>query len=169
MNNFAEMNEDDLENYAAIAMKKLLEHIHFALQGEYLSAFGEDSVGYWGANKQTLYFEITAIEPYTHSCYTSYSEATQQRESLLRTSINLFLKNYSTDEDYGMIYTDQKAQAWLEKTFSDLLGEALYDIGFSEQGMQGINFINIDISIKAKALIPEYEQWKQTKMTKLKI
>jgi len=49
--------------------------------------------------------------------------------------------------DHGLIYTDDQFEREL-KSFLEALGFDVTDVGYSEQGMQGDNYVSLDVGDK---------------------
>lgn len=104
-----------------------------ALSGKRLTAFGGKS-GLWGANAEPVEFEVSEAE-------VVYGDAESDDGFV---SLNIRLKDYQVDQ-YGLIYTDPtflgSLRALLAQAGMD--GEAL---NYSEAGMQGSDYVNLDVS-----------------------
>lgn len=96
------------------------------LKGAKIKAFGPNSRGLWGTNPQSIEFKIKDVE---------------YEDNLL----NVYLEKYNSKET-GLIYTDPRflrmLQAYLIRFGIDA------DIHYSEQGMQGDDYVNFDFNFK---------------------
>lgn len=97
------------------------------LVGKKVKAFGEDSHGYWGKSDFEAEFTITKVEV-DYDIEKNYG------------SVDIYLTNYNAGI-YGLIYTDEK----FEKDIDELMKNSGFGLNYSEQGMQGHNFVNMDL------------------------
>lgn len=104
-----------------------------ALVGKRLTAFGGKR-GLWGANAEPIEFEVSEAE-------VIYGDAESKHGFV---SLNIRLKDYQAGQ-HGLVYTDpvflDSLKAVLAQAGMD--GEALH---YSEAGMQGDDYVNLDVS-----------------------
>ena len=105
----------------------------FRMPGKIVQAFGKGSHGNWGGNTQSVSFKIKKIDfPY------------KDEEEDVPDNINIYLVGYK-EPKYGLIYTDTV----FEKSINQLAA-GLATLDYSEQGMQGQKYVNMDIVFRKK-------------------
>ena len=124
------MNSNELSIILVFEPDRAEELISKILVGQKVKAFGKDSSGYWGESEKELTFEIEKAEV-DHVDEDFYS-------------MNVYLKGYSSSKPYGLIYTDDKFLKHIKRLLPSIY------VTYSEQGMQGDNFVNFDLTIGKK-------------------
>lgn len=99
------------------------------LVGKKVKAFGKDSKGYWGNSDSSEEYIITKVEV-NYDVEENYGD------------VNIFLTDYYAGR-YGLIYTDKK----FEEDIHKLIKDSGLRLEYSEQGMQGGNYVNMDLEI----------------------
>lgn len=99
------------------------------LVGKKVKAFGKDSDGYWGKSDSEAEFTITKIEV-NYDIEENYGD------------VNIYLASYYASK-YGLIYTDKK----FEEDIHKLIKDSGFSLDYSEQGMQGNNYVNMGLEI----------------------
>lgn len=128
--------EEEIKEYLQYKLNK-------DLAGNIVKAFGVDSEGFWGYCDQEVEFKISEIG----IDYISTDDLYLKKPKLFA-GINVFLENYNPNLKYGLIYTDPK----FIKTFKKLVklkGYNSKDFNYSEQGMQGDSYVNLDADLKS--------------------
>lgn len=126
--------EEEIKEYLQYKLNK-------DLAGNIVKAFGIDSGGFWGSYDQELEFKISEIEVDDILIDDLYL-----KKPKLFASVNVILENYNPDLKYGLIYTDPK----FIKSFKKLVKSKGYnpkDFDYSEQGMQGYSYVNLDADL----------------------
>lgn len=103
------------------------------LTGKRLTAFGGER-GLWGKHAEPIEFEVSEAE-------VVYGDAESENGFV---SLNIRLSGYQADQ-HGLIYTDSTFLASLKAVLAQagMDGEALH---YSEAGMQGDDYVNLDVS-----------------------
>lgn len=127
------------EEVDAKSVKDFVKQLNDVLKGEEVTAFGKTGKGLWGQNDEPKTFKIDKVVLH-------YLDD----ENPVGT-IDVFLQGYKAKND-GLIYTDKT----FIKSFKDLLKEKGFFskfkyVEYSEQGMQGTNFVNMDVEFKLRA------------------
>lgn len=112
-------------------IKELQDLINIKLQQREIEAFGPDSHGLYGPDDDNPII-------YTIQDVHFYSDYVDDEAG----SINVYLRGYNDKGDVA-IYTDSKFLKNIRKLLGLRPGSLLVD--YSEAGMQGRNFVNLDI------------------------
>jgi hypothetical protein len=105
----------------------------FRMPGKIVQAFGKNSHGSWGSGAQTVFYKIKKVDfPY------------MDEEEDVPDNVNIYLVGYK-EPKHGLIYTDKV----FEKSINQVAA-GLATLDYSEQGMQGANFVNMDVVFKKK-------------------
>jgi hypothetical protein len=161
LEDFEEMDDNALEVLIAQKSKQFIRKIEKALVGESIVAFGKNSKGIWGKNQEELTFEIQKV-----TLYGSYAYHNESKKEIAM-AINIKLKNYNCKENYGLMYTDEKALKSLQKLMNNISPK--YKLDWSESGMQPDKEINLDFSVPIKDIFPEFNIYLNYKEEKAKI
>ena len=118
---------------------EIIAHMEKVLKGEKVTAFGPNGKGLWGRSDEEKQFEISKLQGHYFDVAIG---------GKLVGTLDVHLTDYHS-KDNGLIYTDKT----FEKSLKALLKEKglmrfIKDIGYSEQGMQGKNYVNFDIEFK---------------------
>ena len=121
------------------SVKDFVKQLNAVLKGEEVTAFGKTSKGLWGQSDEPKTFKIEKVVLH----YLDDEEPVG--------TIDVHLQGYKA-KDNGLIYTDKAFM----KSFKDLLKQKgffskLKYVEYSEQGMQGATFVNMDVEFKLKA------------------
>jgi hypothetical protein len=121
--------------------KEILKAMSAALVGSKVKAYGKKSRGLWGKNDEEMTFVIKAIRPH-------YFDEENDGSKTADGVIDIVLDGYKASK-HDLIYTDSN----FLKSFKELLDKKkltqyVKSVGYSEQGMQGNNFVNMDLQIK---------------------
>ncbi len=111
--------------------ESLLEGKFIEPIGRIVLAFGENSYGVGGKNKELVSYKIKHIR------------VTNIGDPYDCASINIFLEGYHADQ-YGLIYTDKTFKNSVRILFSKI-GINPEDIEYTEQTMQGQNFVSMRV------------------------
>jgi hypothetical protein len=96
------------------------------LMGQTVKAFGPKGKGYWGTNKKILTYTINDVV---------IEEGSKNYDNF-----RIYLEKYDTMKKYGFIYTDKTFETDIKK-----LTKGLGEIDYTEQGMQGRNYVSMTI------------------------
>jgi len=110
--------------------KKALELILMnKLLGQKVKAFGSKGQGYWGTSSRVHTYKINdiVIEDPDDNTYDNF---------------RIYLEKYNSTKD-GYIYTDNTFEANINELIKDL-----GDLDYTEQGMQGKNYVSMTISYR---------------------
>lgn len=166
LEDFEEMNSNDLEVLIAQKSKKFIKKIEKELVGKSIVAFGKNSNGIWGKNNEELTFEIQKVTIYgsqsIENVYAYYNEKNKE----IDIAINIKLKNYDCKENYGLMYSDEKALKSLKKLMNKISPK--YKLDWSESGMQPDKEINLDFLVPVKDIFPEFDVYLTDKEEKNK-
>jgi hypothetical protein len=105
------------------------------LVGKKVKAFGPNGNGYWGSNDKEISYKIIKVK-------------TNGDDEDGYFHINLYLTDLKTGKPYsynkyGLIYTDEVFDSYIQKLIPPYIR-----MEYSEQGMQGSNFVNYDVWLK---------------------
>jgi hypothetical protein len=102
-----------------------------ALKGKTIRAFGPEGNGIWGSNPEVMEFTVSNV-------HVPYADAKSHFVSL-----DVYLAGYDADKT-GLIYTDEVFLASIQEAIkrAGLNGNA---VGYSEQGLQHSNAVNLDV------------------------
>jgi hypothetical protein len=110
------------------------------IKGLYVSAFGPRGLGLWGRNEdKIIQYKIKKIE-----------FAYEDKDDPEYVQINVYLDKYDYKK-YGLIYTDDT----FERSFNFLVKHSKLgryvrgSISYTEQGMQGKDFVSMELNTKA--------------------
>jgi hypothetical protein len=109
----------------------LLEGKFIEPLGRIVLAFGENSRGVWGRNKELVSYKIKNIR------------VVNIGDPFDCASVNIYLEGYRANQ-YGLIYTDKTFKNSVRILFSKI-GINPEDIDYTEQRMQGENFVSMKI------------------------
>jgi hypothetical protein len=107
---------------------EMLEDALKYLEGKKIKAFGKGSQSYWYEGEEQE-FEIETVD-------VTYVDVADNFFSM-----NLYLKDY--DGSKTPVYTDKKFERKLKRLMPG------FKVNFSEQGMQGPEFANFDVSFSS--------------------
>ncbi len=125
--------------------KEILKAMNAALVGSKVKAYGKKSRGLWGKNDEEMTFVIKAIRGH-------YYDEKDSEKGVVFGVIDVVLDGYKASK-HDLIYTDSN----FLKSFKELLDKKklmqyVKSVDYSEQGMQGSNFVNLDLGIKKPKL-----------------
>lgn len=116
-------------------VKEMLVAMNTYLKGFTVFAFGKKSKGLWGKNDVEQTFDI-------HKIVGHYFE------DGFSGTIDVYLKGYTARKD-GLIYTDKNfLSSFKDQLKEEGLMKFIKSVDYSEQGMQGANYVNLDIEFK---------------------
>src|SRR4030042_366727 len=115
-----------------LCAESLLEGKFIEPIGRIVLAFGENSYGVWGRNKELVSYKINRIRVLNIG------------DPFDSASINIYLEGYHANQ-YGLIYTDITFKNSVRILFSKI-GVNPEDVEYTEQRMQGENFVSMKIS-----------------------
>ena len=141
------MTDSEQEQVLSQRAKKFIATLSSSLKGESVESFGKNSRGIWGESKDTLSFKIKNV--------TLQSDLVDIYEEKAMLNINISLVDYDDSKKYGMLYTDSKSEKSINNLITSLLGKDV-KAGWSEQGLQGDKYINLDLSLPAKMIAPDF-------------
>ncbi len=99
--------------------------------GRIVLAFGENSYGVWGKNRELVSYKIKIIR------------VVNIGDPLDCAFVNIYLEGYHSNQ-YGLIYTDKTFKNSVRILFSKI-GINPEDVEYTEQRMQGENFVSMKI------------------------
>jgi hypothetical protein len=99
------------------------------LVGQEIHAFGPKGKGLWGSNDTVVTYVIRNTQ-------VGYMDLEEKFFTL-----NIYLNKYNSNK-YGLIYTDNVFEREIKKMIPE------FHVSFSEQGMQGENYVNLDVDYK---------------------
>ena len=116
------------------------------LKGKKLAAFGKDDQGHWGAAAEPKTFTVAAVtSPYYDE---DQDKAPTRSTKGVFVSLDIHLTGYKASAN-GLIYTSKKFYEELTRALVEVpAGAMIASIGYSEQGMQGSNYVNFDAKVK---------------------
>ena len=121
----------------------IMKHFHKTLKGKEITGFGKNSKGLWGRSDEPVTFKITGT-------IARFIDSDPVKEYYGVGNIDISLLGYKESKT-GMLYTDpvflKNFKALLKTTG---LMKYVKDVGYSEQGMQPKDKVNMDISLKVK-------------------
>lgn len=131
------VKELDVVEFANKATKMLNKQ----LKGKKVNAFGPKGKGLWGVATDVKTFKIKNVTVnYVDDDLLQYP-----KKKDIFASIDIELDGYE-EKDNGLIYTDKVFINDIKKLFRDTkLG---ISVNYSEQGMQGDTFVNLDARLK---------------------
>ena len=127
------------EEVDAKSIKDFMKQVNLILKGEEVTAFGKKSKGLWGQSDEPKTFKIDKVVLH----YLDDEDPVG--------TIDVYLQGYKS-KDNGLIYTDKAFLASFRALLKEkgLFSKFKY-VEYSEQGMQGNNFVNMDVEFKLKA------------------
>lgn len=116
--------------------KDVVKLLKAQLKGREVNAFGAKSEGLYGSSKATHAYKIAKVE-------SSYNDGKEF------VSLDLHLGKYDARKEPGLIYTDKAFLNSLRALVKALpVGKYVKSINYSEHGMQGNNYVNLDVTVK---------------------
>lgn len=149
--------ERDVEGIVEQRTEKFIQTLSKALKGQTIEAFGKNQKGLWDDCTTTHTFSIKNVKLYGNGYV--YVDGDN-----VSTSLDIALKGYTSSfvDKHGLMYTDKRAEQAFKKLFHSLLGNQA-KVSWSEQGMQGDDYVNIDFSFPLKLVAPDVAEYYKVK------
>lgn len=144
------MNDQEVEDMVNKRGQKFIKILSDCLKGEEIKAFGAKGEGIWGQSENTLNFNIKKIKLTSGMVFINENKA--------QMSLDIYLTGYNDSKSHGMMYTDNIGEKSIRNLIQNLIGKEA-KVGWSEQGMQGNNYVNVDLSIPSKMLAPDINNY----------
>lgn len=161
INELDQKTDSEFDEILTKRATNFIKDISKSLKGKHIDAFGTNGNGLWGQDPNLLDFEITKVK-----LTNDYVVLNGNKIDL---AIDVYLKGYDDNKAYGMMYTDEVAEKSFKKLFAGIFGKEA-KISWSEEGMQGDKYVNLDFQIPTKLLAPDLQNYQlyQEKIEKLK-
>jgi len=104
------------------------------LRHKTVKAFGKDSESYYHEGPEES-FKISKVRVDSNPFIDEY-----KNKITIFGSVDVFLENYNAND--GIIYTDKKFLSQIDK-----LLKGFVELRYSEYGMQGSNYVNLDLNL----------------------
>jgi hypothetical protein len=129
------------EGAAPTTPQEVVQQLEAHLKGKKITAFGPAGKGLWGADDKVHTYTIGKIVGHFMKDSSSYDRWG---------NIDLHLDGYTVGKNTGLlIYTDKTFIKHLKELLKGApVMKYIKDLSYSEQGMQGRNYVNLDIEVK---------------------
>lgn len=128
-----------------VTLKFITDMVCNALTGEEVAAFGKTGKGLWGKNAEEHEYLIKKC-----SVAGKYliNEGNTKKFEMWSVDLKIVLSDYNAEKD-GLIYTDKTFLAHIKNLLLPLdVMSYIKSVDYTEHGMQGKNFVSMEITLK---------------------
>ncbi len=146
---------EPLKNLLKVRMKDFCKLLTEKLEGKQIKAFGPHGHGLWGGADEVKPFTIKGIQfEYVDTFENHDVSAKERRENPeLYSCVRVSLDKYRSDNSYGMLYTDETFEKYIQKEIDKLGFKG--SIGYTEQGMQGTTYVSMSLIMPVDVIAPD--------------